>query len=69
MIKYQIITSTGLDVREKNSAEAMLDIRDYSKRHHPWLYLDGQPTNPDTLTEEQLQSAQMVVLTHTILGG
>jgi hypothetical protein len=69
MIKYQIISSTGIDVREKENEAALADIREYTQRHHPWLYLDGQPANPVEVTIDALQNAQMIVLTHTILGG
>ncbi len=69
MIKYQIITSNGIDVREKEDEAALIDIQEYVIRHHPWLYLDGQDSNANTITLEQLKSSQMIVLTHSILGG
>jgi hypothetical protein len=70
MIKYQIISSTGIDVREKNDAvEALQDIRSVAEQHHLWLYLDGAPTSHASLTQDDLSKAQMIVLTHTILGG
>ena len=69
MIKYQIISSTGIDVREKENEAALADIQEFTQRHHPWLYLDGQPANPTEITLEALKKAQMVVLSHQILGG
>lgn len=69
MIKYQIITSTDIDTREKEDDAALQDIQEFVNRHHPWLYLDGQPTNTDNLTIDALKNAQSITLTHTILGG
>ena len=69
MIKYSITSSTGTDVREKEDEAALADIREYAQRHHPWLYLDGQPVNPSEVTITALRNAQTVDLTHTILGG
>jgi hypothetical protein len=69
MIKFQIITTNGIDVQEKEDEQALIYIQEYVKRHHPWLYLDGQPTNTDEVTINQLQDAQFIVLSHVTMGG
>jgi hypothetical protein len=58
-----------MDIREKEDELALSDIQDYVKRHHPWLYLDGQDSNAKNITMDQLKNAQLIVLTHSILGG
>ena len=69
MIKYQIISSSGIDVREKEVKEALADILENAEKHNLWLYLDDAPMSPKTVTAEMLGAAQMIVLTHTIQGG
>ena len=69
LIKYQNITSATIDVFEKEPKDAVEHIKDYTKRHKSFLYLGGEPSNPNEITEQQLIEASSVVLHHNILGG
>lgn len=68
-VKYQNITSVTIEDHENEPAEAIQHIRDLVKRHHAFLYLGGEPSNPEDLTEQKLVEASSVVLHHNILGG
>ena len=68
-IKFNVVDSKSHRIFEKTPAEALEYIRNYSGNEGGWIYLNGNKTNLEAVTEDSLKSASTVTVGNIILGG
>lgn len=69
MVEMRIISERGDDLVVLPVSDALQRCRTEVTEKGRWLYLDGQFTSVDSLTEADIQSAEDIVLGDTLLGG
>lgn len=68
-VHVNIISSAGHTEYTGTAPNALNEIRGYVKEGNKWVYIDGNYTNPDTLTEDDLLNAEDITLTNALAGG
>jgi hypothetical protein len=68
-VEISIISERGDDKVVLPVAQALTRVRTEVTDKGRWLYLDGQFTSVDSVTEQDLSNAQDIVLGDTLLGG
>ena len=68
-VHVDIISSAGHTEYEGASDAAVTEIRRYVQKDGKWLYLDGDYTDADTLTAQDLEEAEDITLTNALAGG
>lgn len=68
-IKYNVISINGDDKYEVSAKMGLNHIRNLVNDEAKWLYIDGEYTNVDKLTEADLIEASDITLTNSLGGG
>lgn len=68
-ISIKELTSIGPAEHTKPLTEAIDFLKQKTSQNAMWLFVDGNETNADTVTADQLAAAQTIVLTNKLLGG
>ena len=69
MVKLKIVNEFGHQEKEMTSQEAVIEVQKEIEERGRWLYVDGVYTNAETLTEQDLERAQSIVLANALQGG
>lgn len=69
LVKFNVISTSGDDEFTLAPREALDKIRSLQKSKGKWLYLDGEYTNADQITEAELVTAETVTMTNALAGG
>jgi hypothetical protein len=67
-INFSVISQSGDDEYSLVPTEALQKIRAFANKGK-WLYLDGEYTNTDTISESDLIKANHIIMTNTLAGG
>ena len=68
-VKLKIVSPRGHDELLLSASEAVQRIEQETEGNGKWLYVDGEYTSVDAITERDLEKAQSVILTDRLAGG
>jgi len=69
LITLNIVSHEGHTVLDLVPAAALQEIQDRVKNENKWVYIDGDLKNEDTLTVEDLNPEQYILLGNMLAGG
>jgi len=69
LVKFRIIESKGFSKHEQPAKEAYEFIKNYMQMNECWLYINGNVTNQENLTEDLVRDADAISVNNLIVGG